>query len=307
MADNYLIYGDDEFLIQRKVRELAIQHAGQDSWDVEKIETWPDLQDKLFNLGMFAERRVFQASYEVLAAAPSLDSLGAMLESHDNVLIISAYRKPDKRSHYYKKISSLARVLELNAPKGSELVQWLVKRGAELGARKMDYRAGELLLYLAGPNMMLLENELQKLIAYNPIVDEDSVGKLAVRDFQVSIFSLVDWVMKGDSARALSAVDELISGGAAEPYILHMLARQYRMLFHVLFYRQKGYGTGEIQKLLPMHPYAFQKLMQQSAGIVISTCASSLHLIAQADYDYKTGRNQGTAMLQVLVHKLAKK
>lgn len=309
MAENYLIIGEEDFLVDAKVKEFVQKFGGQDDWSLERLSGWNETREKLLDMPMFSGPRVFLLEYEALAEAkPDPSQAGELLAGHENVLIIYTRNKLDKRSRLFKEISKNAKLIEVVAPKRHELTKWVIHRGTELGATKFEGGAPENLIYLAGTNMLVLDNELRKLISYSPEISVENVRKLAVRDLQTSIFELVDSVVGGQVAKAQVAAEDMLRTGAEVPYVLYMLGRQYRLLFKFLFYRQQGCGSSEIQRLLPqMHPYAFQKLCAQASQLNLKHCASGLHAILEADYGYKTGIQQGAGLLQVLLAKLAKK
>jgi DNA polymerase-3 subunit delta len=307
MAENYFVFGDEDYLVHAKIQELSSRHSSED-WGVERLTAWQDVQDKLCTAAMFSAQRVFLLDYGIIAAEkPSPEQFRAALAGHGNVLILYAKTKPDKRTKLFKATSKEAQLIEVTAPRGAELQHWLVSRARALGAKKIESRAAAELVFYAGSNMFALENELKKLINYHEEITLETVRTLAVRDAENSIFALVDFVVGGNTAAALNMVEELVRGGAQIPYLLFMLSRQYRFLFRILFYRQKGYSTAELQKILAMHPYVFKKTCQQAASISIKDCADNLQELAQADYDFKTGRGQGLSMMQMLILKLVKK
>lgn len=309
MAENYFVLGEEEFLVDAKVKELIRRHGGEDEWSLESVSSWEELRERLLDTPMFSESRVFLLEYlDLSASKPDPVQVGELLACHENVLIIYTRGKVDKRTGLYKKLSTSARLIEVVPPKGQELTRWVLKRGAELGATKFDSNAAGTLVYLAGTNLLALDNELQKLINFNPEISVETVQKLAVRDLQASIFSLVDYVVGGQLAKAQVAAEDMLRAGAEIPYILFMIGRQYRLLFEFLYYRQQGHSSGQIQRQLPsMHPFAFQKLSAQAVNIDMRQCALSLEAILDADYCYKTGRMQGPGLLQVLLAKIAKK
>jgi DNA polymerase-3 subunit delta len=309
MADNYFVIGEEEYLVDAKVQELIHRHGGEDEWSLESLSSWDEANEKLLDMPMFSQSRVFLIEYQdLLAGKPDLGRVEELLSCHENVLIIYTRGKVDKRSGLYKKLSKTARLIEVIPPKGSELIGWVLRRGMELGATKFDRNAADNLVYLAGTNLLVLDNELKKLINYNSEISVETVQTLAVRDIQTSIFTLVDYVVGGQLAKAQMATEDMLRTGAEVPYILFMLGRQYRLLFEFLFFRHQGHSSAQIQRQLPsMHPYAFQKLRTQATSLDMKQCAFSLESILDADYSFKTGRMQGAALLQVLLVKIAKK
>lgn len=307
MPKNYFIYGDEEYLVETKVKELKRKYGNGENWNVETLESWSDLQDKLLTQSMFALERVFICATQVLERdKPDIGQVESLLSQHANVLVFYAKSRPDKRTQIYKLLVKMCTVWEVQAPKGGDLQRWLQKKAEELGGHMGNEAAGEL-IYLAGSDMMTLESEVIKLINYDSDISVANVRALAVRTIHSNIFELVDAVVQRRLNRAMNMVEELFGGGAAEPYLLHMLARQYRLLFRLLFHKKRGYGSAEIQKFMPMHPYAFKKLLGQAGSITLGQCANSLQQISQADYLFKTGQSQGLSLLQGLIAKLAKK
>ena len=309
MAENYFVVGEEDFLVEAKVKELIQKFGRQEDWSLERLTGWDEASEKLLNMPMFSQQRIFLLEYEALAEdKPEPDQVSALLPRHDNILIVYSRSKLDQRTRLYKEVKKHAKLISVTAPKRYELTRWVLQRGKELGAAKFEPEAADNLIYLSGSNMLALDNELRKLINYSPEISVETVQKLATRDMQTNIFELVDFVVLAQGAKAQIAAENLVRTGAEIPYVLHMLARQYRLLFKFLFYRQQGWGSAEIQKLMPpMHPFAFQKLSAQAASVNLHECAASLETILEADYAYKTGKGQGVGMLQVLLAKLAKK
>lgn len=308
MKNNYFVHGEEDYLVQAKVNELRDKFSDSVIWAVERLDTWSDYLEKLLTQAMFSKRRVFISDYIVLEQAkPNIQQAEQILSAHNNILIIYAKSRPDKRTQLYKLLDKVSTVYMVQAPRGAELNRWLQKRARELGAEAMTDEAAVELIYRAGSDMFSLENELIKLIHYDKKISVTNIRALAIKSMQISIFDLVDSTVGGSTGKAMNMVEELYRGGAAEPYLLHMLARQYRLLFRFLFYKKKGYGNSEILKIIPMHPYAFQKMCRQAVGITAQDCAQSLQEVLRADYLFKTGQSQGLALLQGLIVKLAKK
>jgi len=303
---NYFVYGEETLLVNERVQNLCAQYDGE--WAVEKLTSWNDARDKLFTQALFSQQRVFVMDYYLMEEAkPDPDRVAALLQGHDNVLILYCQGKPDKRKKIYKTLIKYSKRFEIASLRGGELQRWVMERAKLIGAKKIEPRAAGELIYLAGSDLLTLENELIKLSNYSPEINAETVRKLAVRNVQVGIFDLVDSVVQGNTGRALNIIEELMGSGAKPPYLLFMLARQYRLLFQVLFHRNKGYGSQQIQKLMPMHPFAFKKLWQQAGNLSLRQCAQSLHEIVEADYNYKTGFSQDIGLLQRLIIKLTKK
>ena len=179
MPENYFVYGEEEYMVQAKVRELKAKFGDPEAWNLERLESWADLQDRLLTQSMFAESRLFICRYQVFERdKPDLGQAEQILSGHANVLIIYANSKPDKRTNIFKLITRVSTVCEVQAPKGHELQRWLQKRAVELGG-ELEREAAVELIYLAGTDMLSLENELIKLINYDKKITPANVRVLA--------------------------------------------------------------------------------------------------------------------------------
>jgi len=237
---------------------------------------------------------------------PEDKEIAGTLEAHGNVLVITLLGRPDKRQKLYKLLTKACQMAELKPPRGGELNRWVIERAEKLGG-SIDGGAAAHLVYLAGSDLQTLDSELAKLVNYSEKIDRQAVDELAVRTLQAGIFDLVDAAADGETRRALQLVEDLYTGNADTPYLLQMLARQYRLLFQVLHHKSRGLGSGQVEKEMGLHPYVFSKLWKQAARVDQQHCARALQELADADYQFKTGYPSGLVLLQSVLLKTAKK
>lgn len=307
MADNYFLVSDDRYLAEQKTGELA-REGGIDWLDSERPQSWPELADKLCAQALFAEKRFFLLEYAEMAKwnLPAEEEQARVLTHHANILVVVLVGRPDKRQRLYKLLGKAAKLIELKAPRGRELSRWVAEQARQLGG-SIDAAAAAQLIFLAGNDLCTLRTELEKLVCYRPEIDREAVEALVARTAQAGIFDLVDAAAAGKTETALALVEQLYAGNADTPYLLQMLARQYRLLFQVLFAKKRGHGSGQIQKQLGVHPYAFDKLWKQASQLSQDQCIYALQQLAEADYSFKRGYPDGLALLQAVLVKTAKK
>lgn len=291
-----------------RLREL-IQQSGADSADVEVLSSWEDLINKLPVSAMFSSRRVFLMEYSLASKwkEAELSRLETVLQNHANLFIVFERGKPDRRQALFKTLAKVCTINELVALKGAQLQNWLVSKAKEMGAQSVEPRAASEIIALTGNDMGLLSMELEKLVNYSPTIDINSVRELVPVQAEGNIFKLVDSVVTGNKGEALRTAAELLTTNSAAPYVLQMLARQYRLLFRICFHKARGVGSDQIAEMLQLHPYAFQNLWRQATGLSAHDCARSLHQIAEADYDFKTGSPNPLALIQTLIYRLSEK
>ncbi len=305
--ENHFIISEDSYLLAEKVREIAGRH-GLDPAEVLQPVDWQDFAQTICSQALFADIQMIRVDYAQAAKwqLPEEKELARTLEQHGNLLLVTLLGRPDKRQKLYKLLSKTCQLSELKPPKGSELNRWVVERAEKLGG-SIEGAAAAHLVYLAGSDLQTLDSELAKLVSYSEKIDRQTVDELAVRTLQAGIFDLVDAAAEGKTQRALQLVEDLYTSNSDTPYLLQMLARQYRLLFQVLYHKNRGLGSSQVEKELGLHPYVFSKLWKQAARVDQDQCVQALDELAEADYQFKTGYPSGLVLLQSVLLKTAKK
>ncbi len=305
--ENYFVISEDSYLLAEKLKEVGSQHDLNPGEALQPAD-WHDFAQVICSQALFAETQMILVDFAEMAKwqLPDDKSIARTLEAHGNVLVVTLLGRPDKRLKLYKLMTSACQVVELKPPRGNDLNRWVVERAKELGGN-IDGAAAAHLVFLAGSDLQTLNSELGKLVNYSEKIDRQTVDELTVRTLQAGIFDLVDAAAEGKTQRALQLVEELYTGNADTPYLLQMLARQYRLLFQVLFHKSRGLGSSQVEKEMGLHPYVFGKLWKQAALVDQQHCARALQQLAEADYQFKTGHPSGLALLQAVLVKMAKK
>ena len=158
-----------------------------------------------------------------------------------------------------------------------------------------------------GRNLMLLDNELDKLIAYRggagPIRKTD-VRLMVPYTQEASIFDMVDAIGQKNSAEATRLLRELERDGAAPLYLLAMIVRQFRILVQVTDLQDSGLDKYEIGTKIGLHHYPTGKAMQQSRRWRMDALLTAYDRLLETDLAIKTGKLPDDLALDLLVLEL---
>ncbi len=182
-------------------------------------------------------------------------------------------------------------------------MRWIEER-AEASQGKISREAAEMLAMLVGPDLRLLDQEIDKLLPYTNgerPVSADDVRTLVSRARETSIFDLVDCVGRRETDRALQLLHCLLEEGEHPLQILTMLARQVRILIQVRELREQGLGRPEIAGRLKLHPYVAGKAVDQAAKIDMARLEAAHQRLVETDWAIKTGKMEETLALDLLV------
>lgn len=109
---------------------------------------------------------------------------------------------------------------------------WCVERATGYG-KKIDRRAAEMLVELAGASLGVLDQELAKLAAYvgdRTNISEDDVDQMVGRSRHAETFKIFDAIGGGRPAQALAILHRLIEQGDEPIMILGAFSWQLRKL-----------------------------------------------------------------------------
>jgi DNA polymerase-3 subunit delta len=200
----------------------------------------------------------------------------------------------NKNRKIYKAIVANGhQVLAINSLRGRNLSNWLVAEAEGMG-KKLEPRAVEYLILNCNDRLRDLHNELEKLSLYSgeeKTITLAMVQRLATKSSVGNIFSLVDSIGHKKGEEALSELRNLMAMGEPPLRILHMIARQFRLILLVKDLVQRGAAEKQITAELKLHPYVTSKIKQQIHNFSFVELERNLELIWESDLGMKTGLN----------------
>lgn len=137
--------------------------------------------------------------------------------------------KPDKRTSFYKLLQKQTEFKEFKELDERALASWLVGQ-AKAANGSLSQGDATYLVQRVGTNQLLLNNELQKLLAYDLAITRDSIDELTDKTPQSSIFDLLDAALAGNQKRVLQLYHEQRQQKVEPLAIMAMLAWQLHVL-----------------------------------------------------------------------------
>src|SRR5699024_1628490 len=135
----------------------------------------------------------------------------------------------------------------------------ILRKRAERQGAHFTKEACDHLLALLGPHLYHLTSELDKLSLYvgaNGELTAEAIDLLTSRTLESNVFALIDKVMKNKMNESFSILYDLLKQREEPIKLLALLARQFRIIFHVKELEKQGHTQGQIAKRLKLHPYA---------------------------------------------------
>jgi DNA polymerase III subunit delta len=319
----YLLYGTETFLIHETIQLMVTHLLNEEEKDfnfstydleetplevaIEDAETFPFMGEKRL---IVMQNPVFLTSEKT---KEKVDHNITKLEEYLNnpapysiVVIAAPYEKLDERKKITKELKRKAVVEEAKKLGDQELKIWIKDRAISNGV-DIDDKAIEKMVSVAGSNLFVLTNEIDKMSLYVGIekrIDIHTVNQLVSKTLEQNIFELVEKVVHRKVEEALRIYYDLLKQNEEPIKILALLSGQFRLIYQVKELSRKGYGQQQMATSLKAHPYRVKLAAGQAQLFSEDELKTLVHLFADADYQMKTGGLNKTMIIEMILFQL---
>ena len=320
----YLYWGEDDFAIQTAVANMR-DRVLDPQWVSFNYTLLPSEQpDAVTNATTLIMTPPFGAGSRLvwlvdttLCLQCSEDLLTELKRTlpvipETSILLLSSRNKPDGRLKSTQLLQKYAEIREFSLipPWKTEQLNARVQQAAlELGV-KLTHKSANLLAESVGNNMRQLYSELEKLRTFagapNKPLDVDTVADLVRSNTQNSL-QLAAAIQKGDGAKALALVEDLISRNEPGLRIVATLIGQFRTWLWVKLMMETGQGDAKSERsenavrLIAQaaeisNPKRVYFLQQEVKSLSVQQLVSTLPLLLELEVSLKQGADEMSAL-----------
>lgn len=217
------------------------------------------------------------------------------------------YEKLDERKKITKLLKKTATVIEVSTLSEKEVRHFLKDTIANEGYT-MTPEAFELFIQLTDAKLSTAMSELPKLLLFSSEtkqITKSAVNDLVAKSLEQNIFALVEYVLKRQTANALSLYQDLLLQKEDPIKINAILMTQFRLLLQVKFLEKKGYQQGDSAGMLKVHPYRVKLAIQQARKFSEKVLISAFEGLVDAEYRLKTGQGDKEMQFELFVLQFA--
>lgn len=304
----YLIKGDEDYFIRKKINEIIDKEKNDDSEDLELIKfydffTLEELADALNNTGLFYNKKIIIIKNPFIFNTKSKFSKNLIEEfinlikgsiNDPNIVFIFTqeiykYDKnfsPSLAFNFINKNSKIIQVEKINESRLFSFVNTMIKeKGGKINESTLFN-----FLSLMPNNLSLIENEIDKLLLINKEITNDIVNQ---NNFSVANnieFALSDAVLKWNSSESIiKSLNQQLEYGIDISLILSQISTILLNAKSISILRKQNTSNEEISKIINIHPYRvklhwdfFLKIGEKKLNEMIAN-------ISQIDVNYKLG------------------
>lgn len=269
----YLFYGENTFLINKKVREWVLKFSENQFGDLNLsyLEgsnfTFEDYSKAISSMPFLGTKRLIIIKNFLLTSKDETlkkyISLSFSKIPETSIVLFIEQGMPDMRTSLFKALNKPKFSEKLSFISPDKLGPWIENCVKEENI-DINSEAKTKLQVFIGSNLWRLENEIKKLALFaksqnRNIILPDDVEKMVRAENDPNVFQFIDAVAQKNSKIALSVLKKLIDSGEDDFYIFSMIVYQFRNLFSIFELSKEGLTPQNIAKEAKIHPFVVSK------------------------------------------------
>lgn len=295
--------GSNSFLLRKELKRLVAEFVaehtdmGLERLDGEEV-VYDRIREALESLPFLAAKKL------VVLQKPSankefLEKVADLLQDvPETTDVIIVEPKPDKRTSYYKFLKKNTELKEFHELDEGGLARWAADQAKARGG-SLSSNDARFLVQRTGVNQQLLDNELEKLLAYDSSISKKTIELLIDPSPQSNIFDLLDAALAGNTKRALELYQEQRDKREEPQKILAMLAWQLHVLALVKVAGDKSPDT--VAREAKINPYTVSKTAGLARQISLRQAEKIVHDALELDVRMKSESIDADEALQHLL------
>ena len=299
MNNIYLIYGNEDYLINKNLTDLLKEIDSNDNISRYNLDT-DSIESALIDastVSMFDDKKVLILdNANFLTGSDSLESDTNLLRYLENpfkdvyLIFIVRNEKLDERKKVTKALKKISKVIVCNKIENYDLNNYVYEYITSHGY-KIDRKNIDIILKRSLYNLSIITNELEKLFIYkdkDKNITKEDLDKVISSNINDNIFDLTNMIVNKEKSRLIETYNNLIKMGEDPFKLMVTLSNQYRLILKVKLMVKNGYRDDEIISKLKEHPYRIK--LAKNSFVSIEEAEKKLEELSDLNFDSVTGK-----------------
>jgi DNA polymerase-3 subunit delta len=299
--------GINDFARLSELKRLTLAFiAAHGDYAVERYDADEDsaarMRESVSSMPFLTERKLVllqEPGKQKAWAEHIADTLKDVADSTDLIIIEP---KLDKRLIYYKTLKKDTDFKEFSELDTNGLARWAGEYAKAKGGSLANGDA-RLLIDRVGPNQQMLQQELNKLLSYEPHISKTTIELLTDRLPQSTVFELLDAAFSGNAQKTFALYREQRALKVEPQAIIAMLAWQLHILAVVKTADNRG--PDAIAKEGKINPYVVRKTQGLARTVSLTRLKQLVADLLALDVRLKTQSIDADEALQLYLIRLA--
>ena len=321
MPNIFFLHGNDEFAINRKIRDFESDFsdpttAGMNTARLEaRTMTENDFNNAVNAMPFLAARRLVilsnpSAKFNNAATRKKFEEFLTNAPDTARLVIHELMDARDVEKHWLikwsAKNSSTIKTQAYFLPKQRDMPGWIINEVKNQGGQ-IEPAAAARLGEMTGTDTRQAGMEIAKLLAYvnweRPVRGSD-VDAVCIVTSQQSVFDFVDALSQGNGKVAQKLLHRLLEN--EDPFSLWgMVVRQFRLLVQAREILDARGNKDDVARALGVHPFVAEKTTGQAGRFSMESLEAIYHRLLNIDEQVKTSQVTLDLALDTLIVELA--
>lgn len=318
-----LFYGNEEYFMDESINYIKFKYIDKNYLDMnykefEKLTNLSDYFEFAETFPFISEKKLcVLKEMSFLTSTGSLDKkeeekLMKLLNNNDSCITIFTIKegKPDSRKKLVKMMKDKKSFFEFNRLTEGELTKYIAdgfkNKNYNISMSNANYLANNsgYLEYESTISLYHVNNEINKIMSYKndeKNISIQDIDKLLIKSVENNVFKLIEHIGENNKKKAFEILDEMMLNNVPEQFIIHMIIRQYRMLYQYIILQKKGCSYNEIMDKMKIKNFVAKKLSVQSRSLSTEIIEYYMKRFLETDKKIKTGEIESRMGLELLI------
>lgn len=321
MGNNIVaVYGEVPELVEKKSNEIVNDFLNEEKDDFNYIKfnlyehSMSNIIEETLTMPFISEKKVIVVKNSFIFTGekvskdltPNNDQILEFLNKYDgeNLIIFEIYQnKLDERKKITKTLKQNGKLSKVEQMSEQEIKSWIQNKLYE-NYKDIKQDALNLFIELTGINFNIVSQELEKIILFlgdRATITKEDVNLIINRSLEQNVFLLTEYIQKGQKAKAIALVKDLIIMKEEPIKLLALITSNYRLYYQCKILSQKGYSGQQIAKTVNVHPYRVKLALTQVRHYQLNQLLNIIDNCAETDYKLKSSYMDKQLILELFI------
>ncbi|BGE82288.1 DNA polymerase III subunit delta [Staphylococcus petrasii] len=321
MGNNIVaVYGEVPELVEKKSNEIVNDFLNEEKDDFNYIKfnlyehSMSNIIEETLTMPFISEKKaivvknsfIFTGEKVSKDLTPNNDQILEFLDKYDgeNLIIFEIYQnKLDERKKITKTLKQNGKLSKVEQMSEQEIKTWIQNKLYE-NYKDIKQDALNLFIELTGINFNIVSQELEKIILFlgdRATITKEDVNLIINRSLEQNVFLLTEYIQKGQKAKAIALVKDLIIMKEEPIKLLALITSNYRLYYQCKILSQKGYSGQQIAKTVNVHPYRVKLALTQVRHYQLNQLLNIIDNCAETDYKLKSSYMDKQLILELFI------
>ena len=312
MSNIYVYICNDEYLLNEE-KEKLIKEKSIDQFNITKynfLDSDPlEILNEMMTISLLGEQKmVIITNPEFLKSTYKNANVVQKYidyfenENQDTILMICCDYDLDYKIQINSTLKSIAKIKKISLVEGNDLSSWIVER-LKVNCYKIDSTAIAELIERTDGDMMLINNELEKLMLYqtDKNISYQTVQLLVSRNLEDNIFNLLNAFVANDKKSLFQIYEDFMTLNEDEMRIISAISNKLEEILYTKILVNRRVSKEDIATYFKVKPGRAYYMIEAARKISDSSIKSLIERITNLDLDIKSGKIDKKLGLQLFI------